>query len=163
LLCEMCGRDFPGLRSVRVEGTPLKVCSECARFGDENVAATSGGTLSVHSTVADRLDHRDKRMTSKDVFNQFKGELVEDYSARLKSARLSRGWTPEDLGKKINEKKSVIHKLETGELRPDNKLVVKLQRTLEIVLKEDVEEVHVGRKSHGDGLTLGDLIKIQKE
>jgi putative transcription factor len=87
-------------------------------------------------------------------------ELAMDYSTRVKKARMAKGWTPEDLGKKINEKKSLITKLEAGEIKPNEKLRKKLERTLGIKLTEELEDVKVAKKKSSPTV-LGDIVKIK--
>ncbi len=73
----------------------------------------------------------------------------------------------DDLGKKISEKKSVIAKLENGAIKPSNKLISKLEHTLDIKLKVNAEsvtgQVDTSTKKSSKGFTLGDLIKIKKK
>ena len=58
----------------------------------------------------------------------------------------------------------MLHKIESGHLKPDLALARKLEKALKISLVEQVE-VEVGggpgEKKKGDGLTLGDLITIK--
>ena len=163
MLCEMCGREGGRLRKVTIENSVLSVCPGCAKFGDEVIHKTTGGALGPNATVQERLGLRDRRMKTKDVYEKMTLELVDDYPALIKNTRRRLGMTPEDLGKKINEKKSVITKLEHGELRPDNKLIAKLEKTLKISLREEVKEIHVQKHSSGSGMTLGDFIKVEKK
>jgi putative transcription factor len=70
----------------------------------------------------------------------------------------------EGRGKKINEKKSVVAKLEHGDMVPDEKLVKKLERALDISLKEELSPVSPPKKTDSaKSMTLGDFIKIKKE
>jgi putative transcription factor len=91
-------------------------------------------------------------------------ELAEDYPKRISKARSKKGLTQEDLAKQINEKKSVISRLESGEMRPSDKLIKKLERTLDIKLKERMEfQIEESKKKlTSGGVTLGDLIKMEK-
>jgi putative transcription factor len=89
-------------------------------------------------------------------------ELAEDYSRRIQRAREKKGWSREDLGRKINERVSIISKLEHGEMHPPDSLVKKLERALEIKLMELVEEVHTQGSAESRGMTLADFI-IQKK
>ena len=66
----------------------------------------------------------------------------------------------EDLAAKLNERASVIAKLENGTMRPNDALLKKLEHELGIKLTEKVSVVkpEAGR-STGKILTLGDMIK----
>jgi putative transcription factor len=90
-------------------------------------------------------------------------DLVADYSKLIKEARAAREWKQETLAAKINERTSVINKLERGDIRPDDALVKKLEKELGIVMKEKVPVIKPESKATGGKeLTLGDLIKMKK-
>src|SRR5207253_2920297 len=74
-------------------------------------------------------------------------ELAEDFPQRIRQAREARGWKQADLGAKINERVSVIAKLEAGTISPGDSLVRKLERELGIRLKERVEPVAVKKQA----------------
>lgn len=164
MMCEMCGQDVPRLRKITIEGSQLSVCSNCVKFGSDSSSSKSGDTVSVPDTISQRLERREKRQKTKDVFEQISEELALDYSSRIREARSSLGMSQEDLGKKINEKRSVVAKLEHGDMIPDEKLIKKLERALDITLKEKLSTVSAPKKAEpSHGMTLGDFIKIKKE
>jgi putative transcription factor len=66
-------------------------------------------------------------------------ELAPDWFKRVRVAREARTWTPEDLGKKLNEKKSVVLKIESGSFRPPDALVRKIEHLLQVRLRADPE------------------------
>jgi len=162
VLCELCGSDVTRARNVAIEGTILSVCPTCARFGDEVMTPVVRRT-SMPPVIAQRLEARSKRLTPRDVYAQGgDDELVEDFPARIRRAREARGWKQADLGAKINERASVIAKLEAGGMSPGDALVRKLERELGIRLKEKVEPVAVKRQAAGATLTVGDLIRFDE-
>ncbi len=168
--CEMCGKEVPRTRSVTVGGTMLSVCNECARFGDEvrreePASPPPGPAYGAGGEVAQqRVSQSAVRSRPRDVLAEGPLELVEDYPKRIREARQRRGWKQEDLGRQINEKKSVISHIETGEARPDPKLVKKLETTLDIKLMEPAEfQMDTSKKGKKTGgVTLGDLIRMSK-
>src|SRR5207247_9134435 len=106
--------------------------------------------------IAQRLEMRQRRMTPRDVYTQAgELELAEDFPARIRQAREARGWKQADLGAKINERVSVIAKLESGAISPGDALVRKLERERGIKLKERVEPVAVKKQETGRGVALG--------
>src|SRR5712664_613023 len=162
LICELCGADVPRLKSFAIEETILSVCGECARFGEE-VSSPVLHPSTMPPVIAQRLEARQRRMTPKDVYAQGgELELLEDFPQRIRTARESRGWTHADLGAKINERVSVIAKLESGTITPGDDLVRKLERELGVKLKERVAPVSVKKATPGAGLTLGDLLKARE-
>ncbi len=167
MLCEMCGKEVPRLRKVQIGGSELEVCNECAKFGtdvarevpkEEPITMGSTGFTPAPRTYASAPQRK------RDALSRGEVELAEDYSKRISNARQKRGLTQEVLAKRLNEKKSVISRLETGEMRPSEKLIKKLEKELDIKLKERMEfQVDTSKKSIGTGgVTLGDLIKMEK-
>lgn len=139
-----------------IEGIVLEVCSECEKFskplrGEEKITEAP--------QIARRLEIRRKRSRTRDVFEEETLDLVFDYPSRIRRARSQKGWSQKELGRKINEKWSVINKLEKGRMRPDDELVGKLERALGIKLKEKIEEVKVRKASVERPMTLADLLK----
>jgi putative transcription factor len=162
VLCEVCGRQTQMLRVVSIEGSELNACPDCARFGVVRSPRPKTMTAApVH--VSEALEKREKRAQTRDVLQDMAEELVPDFAQRIRKARERQNWTPEDLGKKINEKKSVILKLESGQMRPDDSLIRKLERFLNIKLKERPTQVMAPKSSGQRGLTLGDLMKIERK
>lgn len=99
-------------------------------------------------------------MRTRDVFEKASAEsLVLDYPDRIRRARERRNLSQKELGKAINEKWSVINKLETGDLRPSDSLVLKLEKKLDIKLREKVEDIHVRKQGETPTMTLADLLK----
>ncbi len=146
-MCEICGRPIKGKgREIFVERAKLTVCKNCVRYGTP-------------------VREKRKKSSRKPVFTSAEADfdIREDYPARVRSAREKIGLTQKDLAKKINEKESVIHRIETGHMRPSRKLTRKLEGALDIKLLEKVEEPDVvRRRSRSDELTIGDIIKIKK-
>lgn len=71
--------------------------------------------------------------------------LDPDYPALIRNSRTTKGLTHDQLGQKINEKVTLIRKIETGAIRPDEVIAKKLERFLGIKLyvkanEEDTEE-----------------------
>ena len=102
-------------------------------------------------------------MTPKDVYaEEGEEELVADMAQRIRRAREARGWKQADLGAKINERVSVIAKVEAGAMRPDDVLARKLERALGVRLKEKVPTAAVRKETPKGALTLGDLVNFEE-
>jgi putative transcription factor len=163
MMCEMCGQEVPRLRKITIEGSVLSVCSNCVKFGSGS-SSKGEGEATVPDTITERLERRERRLKTRDVFESTQKELALDYSSRIRKGRQSKGMSQEDLGKKINEKKSVVAKLEHGDMRPDEKLIRKLERALDISLKETLTKAPAPQKTETPhGMTLGDFIRTEKK
>ena len=144
MLCEMCGKDVATTSRVRIEHSVLSLCPDCARFGTPvdpppaaAVLATAGKPLARPSGGA-RLGGGPRRMEERDLYQEIgEMELAPDWAKRIRLAREALHWTPEDLGKKLNEKKSVVLKLESGSFRPPDDLLRRVERLLKVRLRAD--------------------------
>ncbi len=158
----MCGKEVPYLKTVVIEGAVLKVCDDCARFGKEVSPKEARKYARGSAAIEEKLELREKRMREKDILEE-EEVLDPDFPDKVRTARMKLGMTQEDLARKINEKHSVIAKVEHGDLIPDENLRKKLEKTLGIDLMVKIEPVHVQKRSEQRrGLTLGDLINLEK-
>jgi putative transcription factor len=163
MICELCGTEVSRTKNVAIESTVLAACNECARFGQE-VSTPVVRRGSLPPVIAQRLEARQRRQTPRDVYSvPPASELAEDFPMRIREAREVRGWKQADLGAKINEKASVIAKLESGAMTPGDSLVKKLERELGIKLTEKLEPVVVKKTPISGGITLGDLVKMRDD
>jgi len=90
--------------------------------------------------------------------------LVEDYGKCIRDAREAKGWKVENLGAKILEKATTLAKVEAGDLRPTDDLVVKLEKELGIVLMEKVPMIKPEKRAVAStGMTLEHFIKKAKK
>jgi len=148
---------------VSVEGSILSVCGDCAKFGSE-VAGPIRVRRQGNPVVAQRLERRQQRMSERDIYEApVAEELVEDFGERIRQAREARGWKQTDLGAKVNERASVIAKLESRAMVPRDAMIPKLERALGIRLREKVEPVAVKKQAGRAPVTLGDLVRMDEE
>lgn len=147
--CDLCGRIEENLLKAVIEGVELNVCNACSKFGR------------VIGPAKKAVVKEPKRV---EIAKEEKIELlVENYSEIIKKRRESIGLSQKDFAKKINEKESLVHKIETGNFAPSLTLARKLEQTLGIKLVEEHEERHEkSKKKSIEGFTLGDFIKIKE-
>ena len=137
--CEMCGETIRGTaKLVRVEGAELQVCTKCEKFGTE-VQQVRRTDIARPSTAAPRPGRTatvvvpaDRR--KRDLFDYMEGEIVEDYAARIRKARMEKGLSTKDLAMQIKEREHLIKKIENSELIPEEDVRKKLEKILEIRL-----------------------------
>ncbi|WP_121823487.1 multiprotein bridging factor aMBF1 [Halostella salina] len=173
--CEMCGAETSSPKKVKVEGAELDVCSDCADFGTEvKTQSTSGDTSTKYSTSSDGSSSSSSASggtsttsstgggsrSRSDMFDDM-DELAQDYDDRIRNAREDRGLSQADLANELNEKASLIRKLERGETLPSDDVQAALEGHLDIDLSgsgggEDTE--WEGGSSTGE-YTLGDVVK----
>jgi len=166
--CEVCGhkiRDAP--QRVVIEGAKLTVCTECAKHGKVTWEPTKPSAAPKPTVIGQGVPIQGPIQIKKKVITarvDTSREIVETYAEVIREAREHLGYTHEDLGKKINEKESVLRKIETGNMVPNDQLISKLEHTLKIKLLVPVAEEKVPLpKTTSREFTLGDAIKLDKK
>lgn len=169
--CEMCGAEKPSLTTTKVEGAELELCDDCKEFGTEvRTESTESSTSTKYSTSSSSGDSSSSSSSSssdgssssgrrRDMFDEM-DTVASDFDERIRDARESAGLTQEELADRLNEKASVIRKLERGDHLPSDRVQAKLEKALGISLVEgqDVEDSEWSSDSSGT-MTLGDVVK----
>jgi putative transcription factor len=164
----MCGETIRGTaKLVRVEGAELQVCTKCEKFGTEvqqvrrtditrpsTAAAPRPGRTVVAAVPVDRR--------KRDLFDYMEGEIVEDYAARIRKARMEKGLSAKDLAMQIKEREHLIKKIENSELIPEEAVRKKLEKVLEIRLIDAPVQESEKKVQSNLTPTLGDLTIIRK-
>jgi len=122
--CTLCGKKVTASNKIELEGTVVDVCDGCIKFG--RVVETK-----LYKPMARKIQLA--ALAENDM------ELTTDYGVRVKKAREGRGLTRTEFARVINERESVIKRVEAQTLEPDNALAKKIERFLEIKLKEKYE------------------------
>lgn len=154
--CDICGKDTQ-LFKTDVEGTLLNVCRDCTKFGKiiSAVREEKKG-IKVEKTIMP-----DNSSLIKE--EEFMLSVVPNYGEIIKKKREELGIKQEDFAKKINEKKALIHKIETNQFEPSIALARKIERFLHIKLIEQ-QELEPGKvtKTKGEHFTIGDFVKVKR-
>jgi putative transcription factor len=163
LRCEVCGRKIHNepIRAV-IEGARLTVCVECSKHGKVIVHEEADVPKKPAVKLQTSLPAMQKKPVAPEV--QISTEVTEDYANKIKAAREKLNLTHEELGKRINEKASLLRNLEAGKMTPNNQLATKLEHLLKIKLlvpiAEEKEKLPLPKVNQE--LTLGDLIEMDK-
>ncbi len=152
----MCGTEGQMFK-VLVEGTEMSVCGNCSKFGK----------VKTRIKTKEDLKRDFKRKQSQEEVSVIKKPetifiIVDDYAARVKKAREKMNLKQEEVAKRIAEKESLLHNIESGNFEPSQKTARKLESFFNIKLVEQHKEEHKGysRKTNGS-MTLGDMIKFK--
>lgn len=160
MLCEMCGKSVPATKTVIVEGSRLNVCPNCARFGEDYRATNSGSAPVSQSVIEARLQKREKRMQSKDIYSGATVELIDDYGTVIREAREAKGMDRKEFAASLSERELTISKIESNSLVPDDKIIKKIEKALGIKLTEAVQSgASVGAGGNPNKMTLANFIK----
>ncbi|MBR3197828.1 multiprotein bridging factor aMBF1 [Methanobrevibacter thaueri] len=161
--CEICGKPVPENNPIRakIEGSVMVVCKECSKLGTVQKAPPK--PKYVKQNKGKKPANTRKRNYSRN--DEPSEELIEDFSFEVRKAREAKDWSREDLGRKINERVSVITRIETGKMTPDTKLTKKLEKALNIKLLEKVDNVDLNQfiNSSSGERTLGNIMKIKRK
>ncbi|AWB27314.1 multiprotein bridging factor aMBF1 [Halococcoides cellulosivorans] len=169
--CEMCGAATADPKTIKVEGAELEVCADCVDFGTEVRTNTGSNTSTKYSTSSSSSESNSTTTTTSssssggggtgpDIFDDL-DELAQDYDERVREAREAEDLSQEDLASQLNEKASLIRKIERGETLPSDDVQQELESELNIDLSaggsgadEDWES-----SSAASGTTLGDVVE----
>lgn len=133
----------------------MNVCQNCSKFGK------------VISAVRHQVKETKKKIKKQAEVEPPKEDLilaiVPNYGDIIKKKREQLGIKQEDFAKKISEKVSLLHKVETNQFEPNISLARKIEKFLNIKLIE-IEEIKASppTTSKSEGLTIGDFIKVKK-
>lgn len=127
LYCEICGQKIRGTAyRVAVGEAMVIACARCASM------AKKKWPLSRSPQVGGVPRRKPRQLRS--IVEEAPDEeiVVPDYAAIIRKARESLGLTQEQLGRMINEKPSVIRRIESGAMVPTPTVARKLERALKV-------------------------------
>ena len=156
MLCEICGAESATLESRKVSGSILRLCTSC---GDMGAQTSYRESIGHRAYVAQTLEKRQQKNRYEEIEpDEF--VLAKDYGSIVRRAREKAGLDHSSLASKISEKKSILTSVEAGNMKPNEKLIKKLENYLKIKLTEKIESSNQSQSSSsGKALTMGDLLK----
>jgi putative transcription factor len=146
----MCGSNTDSSTKVKIEGAVLKVCDSCKDLGKE-------------IKTSSKKRRRKKRSSSTRKRGSGK-VLVPDYGDTLKNAREDEQLSIKEVADELNEKESLIKKIENQDLKPDKSLATKLSERFNITLYTNPEVSNHGsatNTSQSKKATLEDIADIK--
>lgn len=147
----MCGKESDLFKTI-IEGSELNVCKNCSRYGKV--------LRSVRHETYSPINKEHIRIVPA---NEKEERVVSDYNQIIKQKRERFNLTQEQLSKRLNEKESLIQRIESGHAKPSLKVARKLEKFLGIKLIEEFENKKLDlNKTKSGPMTIGDLIKIKK-
>lgn len=172
--CEMCGTETGSPTTAKIEGAELQVCDACVDFGTAIQSDQSESTSSKYSTSSTGSSGGGTNASTtpttsagssggrrqRDLFDEME-VLADDYPARIREAREDEGLSQEELAEQLNEKASLIRKLERGDMQPNDSIQRKLERKLDISLTESsgTDDSDWENDISPSTTTLGDVVK----
>ena len=122
--CDICGRATEQEYVIEIEGALMHTCERCANG----------------KTPIEVIDHSLRKEEKHEVhvshtFAEGDQEVADRYGDIIKAARERLGMTNKDLAVMINERESLIARIERNQLVPEEKIVKKLEKALNIKLE----------------------------
>ncbi len=169
--CEICAKIMDHGKKVRLEGSVMTACDECAKSGtvireistrkpDKKKDASAGFKFN-DSRVA--IKRKVETVEEHDI--EFSEELIENYADAIKNARDRVGLKQDELAKMINEPSSLIHRIESHRIEPSIIVAKKLENVFKIKLVKKAEsfsDADMETKKKSGELTLGDLVTVRR-
>ena len=120
--CEICGSEN-ATKKAKIEGSELVVCDRCC---------ASGKPLS--EAERHEFHRKESHVKEQESRTQELSELKDNYGEIIRRAREAKGMTIEEFASSLSENASWLRKIEQGKLKPDAKLISKLEKNLGIKL-----------------------------
>lgn len=144
--CELCGRKTEPAYLVSIDGVELGVCARCAKGRHVISEITDKKNIPTKQNIAYKPSAEE-------------APIIEDYGTVIRKARERMKLPLKVLAEMLNEKETLLLRIEEQKTLPPNALAKKLERALSIKLQEapDAEpKYQVGKK--GDDATLGEFV-----
>jgi len=147
---------------IDVEGSRLNVCEKCSSYGRIIARITAAASPKAEKKKATEEVLAAQKIAQKST------ETVQiikpDFAKIIREAREKTGLNQEEFSKKINERESLLNKIESGHIKPDLEMARKLEKALKVSIVDSVEiepVVSSEKKKGPEGLTIGDLIRVK--
>lgn len=155
--CPICdGKIWKG-KKVLIEGVKMTVCNSCAQYGKKLL--TKPKSISSHSTHP--------KSSSRNVINKMEEvEIVPDYAKLIRNVRTLKKLNQDQFAQKLNEKPSLLRRIEAAKVKPTIKLAKKIEKVYNITLLKKSDEIEVNTKKYmkkQTSSTLGDIAFIKKK
>jgi len=164
--CPICGGIIWGKgKRVLLEGAKITVCDNCAQYGTKIYKPPTNVQIKKNAQRKPQTVQKKQRFKPKEVEEL---EIVIDYAKRIRNVRNNLKLNQDQFAQKLNEKPSLLRRIEAGKVEPTIKLAKKIQEVYKIKLLKKVDETEFSvqktkfmKKSTGS--SLGDIAFIKKK
>ena len=164
--CPICGGKIWGKgQKVLIEGAKITVCQSCAHLGKKIIPNIDKSYKGKFSPIKQNLSRPKKTFKTTDMLEPTM-EIVDDYSKRIRKVRAQNNLTQEQFAQKLNEKPSLIRRIEAGKVEPNLELAKKIEKVYNISLLKDVDRIEVNTKKFmkkSSGSSMGDIAFIKRK
>jgi putative transcription factor len=164
--CPICGSIIWGKgQRVLLEGAKITVCHNCAQHGVKIRKPQSNSQVRKH-TPYQRKKPQKQQMLKRDFTSNL--ELISDFASKIKNKRNSLGLNQDQFAQKLNEKPSLLRRIESGKVEPTIKLAKKIEEVYSLKLLKKTDEIEASVQNtkymkKSTGKSLGDIAFIKKK
>ena len=160
--CPICGSLLWGKgQKVLIEGAKITVCQACAKHGKKIIDKPI-----YHGNNRQNPKQTIPKKTYRRPLEESEKELVLDYAKRIRDAWARNNLSQEQFAQKINEKPSLIRRLEANKAKPTVQLAKKMEETYNIILLKEADDIEVNTSQFmkkSTSSSLGDIAFIKKK
>ncbi len=164
--CPICGgKIWGGGQKVLIEGAKITVCQSCAHLGKKIISKTKVTPIQKLKSSKTKTTKNKQAFKTSNILEP-SVEIVSDYPERLRNIRVKNNITQEQFAKKLNEKPSLLRRIEAGKVEPSLKLAKKIEKMYNVSLLKDVDEIQVDTKKFmkkTSGSSMGDIAFIKRK
>lgn len=128
----------------------MKVCDSCSDMGE---------------VIQQKKEKKPKKTKTKNTYRPRDNQvLADDYGERVKNARENEKLSIKELADDLNEKTSLLKKVEREEFKPDKSLAGKLEKKfgLDLYVNPQVSD-HEVESGDDRKATLGDVAEVKEQ
>ncbi len=163
--CPICGSIIWGKgQKVLLEGAKITVCDACAKHGQKIRSPQSASQM--RPSGGGFTQKKTYKGPSRKEAGLSGMELVSDYAKKIRIARNANHLTQEQFAQKLNEKPSLLRRIEAGKAEPTEKLAQKIEKVYKIKLLARADAVEVDTRKYmkkPKDSSLGDIAFIKKK
>ncbi len=156
-VCELCGNERVPTRKTRTSSTIVDCCNKCIE---------TLGLTPINDSKKFNVNAASKK-TNQKTNNYLVGtemeELMPNFHVKIREERENRGWTIEELAKKVNERVNIIQKMENGN-RVTDTTIKKISKALNVKLYSSItpQNDRIVKPKESKEMTMADANISQK-
>ncbi len=164
--CPICGSIIWGKgERVLLEGAKITVCHNCAQHGIK-IQKPPASTQARKTYSFNKKEAPKRQVAKKNYIDDI--EIIPDYAKKIRIKRTSLGLNQDQFAQKLNEKPSLLRRIEAGKVEPTLKLAKKIEDVykIKILKKSDEIEANIQNNKYmkkSTGTSLGDIAFIKKK
>ena len=162
--CPICGGIIWKGQKVLIEGAKITVCQSCAKEGKKIYASPK----MTKSTIGTNKKPTKPTKLYREAEKYEKVEIIYNFAQLIHKERMRRGLNQEEFAQKLNEKPSLMRRIEAGKVEPTLELAKKIENVYQIKLLKEIDSLEPSEKGSAymkssTGSTLGDIAFIKKK